>query len=113
MNEVEWVYNRLIDDTKRDNLLHYEDQVKVKIAKVIRYFRKEYYDVPMFAKYRKYEYMRDLFESDVWAIFNLDIEYGKFQQQLKQMKGFLFKLSQLEPRIQDYVEQISQVKSMQ
>lgn len=67
-----------MDDTIRENLMHYEEQVKNKIGKVIRSFRKEYYDVTMFAKYRKYEYMKELFESDVWAIFNLDIEYGKF-----------------------------------
>jgi len=35
-------------------------------------------DIPMIAKYRKYEYIGGLEESDVWAIFNLDLEYGKF-----------------------------------
>jgi hypothetical protein len=77
-HETEWIYHRLIDDTRRENLLHYEDQVKTKISKVIKYFRKDYMDIPMIAKYRKYEYMRDLIEQDVWAIFNLDLEYGKF-----------------------------------
>lgn len=67
----------------------------------------------MFAKYRKYEYMKDLFESDVWAIFNLDIEYGKFQQQLKQMKAFLVKISQIDARLGDHVERINQVRNMQ
>lgn len=79
-NEIYWIYNRLIDDTKRESLLQYEDFVKIKIGKVLKAFKRDKMDIPMFAKYRKYEYMKELFESDVWAIFNLDIEYGKFKQ---------------------------------
>lgn len=51
----------------------------------------------MIAKYRKYDYMKELVEDDVWLIFNLDLEYGKFQQQKKQMLNFLMKISQLDP----------------
>jgi hypothetical protein len=76
-------------------------------------FRIDHYDIPMITKYRKYEYQKDLDEKDVWTIFNLDIEYGKFQHQLNQMKAFLGKISQIEPRFQEYVLEISKVKKQQ
>lgn len=41
--------------------------------------KKDYFDVPYITEYRKIDYMKELDADDVWAIFNLDIEYGKFQ----------------------------------
>ena len=38
-------------------------------------FRNEHLDVPMITKYRRFEYMKELDEQDVWTIFNLDLEY--------------------------------------
>lgn len=39
--------------------------------------------------------MPDLQPSDVWRIFNLDIEYGKFISQKKQVEDFLKNVSAL------------------
>lgn len=64
--ETEFIFNRLVDITKREALLQYEDTVKKKIRKIITYLRKDYLDVPMIAKYRKYDYMKELNEQDVW-----------------------------------------------
>jgi len=35
-------------------------------------------DIPYIAKYRKYDWNKDFQEEDVWSVFNLDLEYGKF-----------------------------------
>jgi hypothetical protein len=60
--------------------MHNETQAKVKIEKIIKSFRMgpNYLDVPMIAKHRVQDYMNELTEQDVWAIFNYDLEYGKF-----------------------------------
>ena len=36
----------------------------------------------MIAKYRMQEYKSELTYEDIWTISRLDLEYGKFQQQL-------------------------------
>ncbi|CDW91618.1 transcription elongation factor spt6 [Stylonychia lemnae] len=112
-NEVDWILHRIVDDTKRDNLLHYEDQVKTKIAQIIKYFRCDYMDIPYISKYRKFEFAKYLNEQDIWTIYNLDLEYGKFQQQLGQMKATLIKLANIDPRLSDLVNSISKVKNLQ
>ncbi len=60
--------------------MHHENIVRTKISVVLRNFRKkpDALDIPMIVKYRKQDYMSELNESDIWAIFNLDLEYGKF-----------------------------------
>lgn len=70
-----------------------------KIKTVLNMIRKDYLDIPMIAKYRKYEYLYELNEDDIWQIFNLELEYGKFQQKKKQMLAFLEKVSQINPKI--------------
>lgn len=40
------------------------------------------------------------------------MEYGKFQQQLNQMKDFLFKVVQFDHSITAYISGISQVKGL-
>jgi len=69
-------------------------------------------DVPLIAKYRKYNYANELDEQDVWLVFNLDIDYGKFKHQLSQTKDFLRKIAQIEPRFQGYLHDISKVKKL-
>lgn len=53
--------------------------MKQKITNVLRHFRISNYDIPFITKYRKYDFQKELSEQDVWTIFNLDIEYSKFQ----------------------------------
>lgn len=45
---------------------------------MIKLIRDDNYDIPMITRYRKYTYATELTEKDVWSIFNLDIEFGKF-----------------------------------
>jgi transcriptional accessory protein Tex/SPT6 len=55
--------------------------------------RAEHLDIPMVTMYRKYEFQKELDESDVWTIFNLDIEYGKYMHEKQQIKKFLAQIS--------------------
>ena len=76
--ETEFIFNRLVELTNREELLQREDFVMKKIKTVLNMIRKDYLDIPMIAKYRKYEYQYELNEEDIWQIFNLELEYGKF-----------------------------------
>lgn len=38
----------------------------------------QHFDIPMIARYRQYEFKPELDENEIWDIFNLDIEFGKF-----------------------------------
>ena len=103
--EAEWVLDRLTtystitsaerpdqEAFKYSRLLRQKD-AKVRIFKVLSLIRKKCYDVPMVAKYRKYEYAEELDEDAIWIIFNLDQEFGKFQRHKKQIKDFLQKIT--------------------
>jgi hypothetical protein len=37
------------------------------------------FDIPYIIRYRLYELSPELESKDIWKIFNLDIEFGKFQ----------------------------------
>jgi transcriptional accessory protein Tex/SPT6 len=58
-------------------------KIKAKIALVLKLFRVEKCDIPYITRYRQNELIPELEPHDVWTIFNLDIEYGKFQVQKK------------------------------
>jgi hypothetical protein len=77
-HETEFIFNRMLDITNSETLLSNEDSAKKKISLVLRMMRVEYLDIPMIAKYRKYQYMKEINEEDIWIIYNLDLEYGKF-----------------------------------
>ena len=96
--EAEWVLDRLTsystmqssDRADQESTLKYsrllrQKDAKVRIFKVLSLIRKKLYDVPMVAKYRKYEYAEELDEEAIWIIFNLDQEFGKFQRHKKQI----------------------------
>lgn len=57
----------------------YEDAVKEKIARILNFMRREYLDVPMIERYRKFDYGPTLNEEHVWLVASLDQEYGKFR----------------------------------
>jgi len=50
----------------------------------------------MITMYRKYEFTKDLTEEDVWTVFNLDQEYGKFTSEKTQILNFLNTLRTLQ-----------------
>lgn len=66
----------------------------------------------MIEKYRKYDYKNELESEDIWQIFNLDLEYGKFQLQKRQMIGFLQKIAEIEPKNKIYIEDVNKVKDL-
>ena len=57
-------------------------------------FRSENCDIPYITRYRHSELIPELQPHDVWRIFNLDIEYGKFQVQKKQCEEFFTRLGE-------------------
>ena len=80
------------DESKRKDMIYDTTHVKKKIQKVLRMFRVEHLDIPMITKYRRFEYMKELDDHDVWTIFNLDLEYAKFKSQKNQILKFIKKI---------------------
>jgi len=50
---------------------------KLKIARVLEMYKRECFDIPYIALYRKTEYEQELNSKDVWRIFELDKEWVK------------------------------------
>lgn len=83
--ETDWVLDTLIDPEgpygqEYNSRFQTRQEVRVKIQKVLQLIHDQKLDVPMIVKYRKFEYASELDEKAVWAIFNLDQEFGKFQK---------------------------------
>lgn len=68
-------------------------------------------DVPMIVKYRKFEYASELDEKAVWAIFNLDQEYGKLMKHKAQIAEFLAKVVTLNRDLKIYEDQLLYAKT--
>lgn len=74
-------------------------------------------DVPYVTQHYQHLLMPDLTPSDVWRIFNLDIEYGKFISQKKQVEDFLKNVSALlsdqdstQQELENYIQQVYYAK---
>lgn len=114
--ESEWIFNIIIDSleqSKEQSFASKIQEVKKKICKVLKFFRCESLDIPFITKYRQNELIPELTANDVWKIFNLDIEYGKFQVQKKQCDEFFGKLAEFGNDIQmkHYQNQIFYTKN--
>jgi transcriptional accessory protein Tex/SPT6 len=59
--------------------------VKDSIKNVLLFMREQHYDVPFIARYRSYEYRRGLEEEDIWTIFQLEQEFGRYRAQYQQI----------------------------
>ena len=93
----EWVFDIMMDSLIQNNHQSFSSKIqekKKKICKVLKFFRCESHDIPYITKYRFNEVDPDLTEADIWRIFNLDIEYGKFLVQKKQCEDFFTKLAE-------------------
>ena len=80
--EAEWIFNIIIESLSIAGDQQFAQKIsdiKAKIAKVLTLFRCDNCDVPYITRYRQNELIPELEPNDVWRIFNLDIEYGKFQ----------------------------------
>ena len=89
--EAEWIFNNIIEslaDAGKHDYVQKFAETKLKICKVLKLFRCENCDVPYITRYRQNELIPELGAEDVWRIFNLDIEYGKFLIQKKQCDDF-------------------------
>ena len=51
------------------------------IKNVLLFMRDQHLDVPFIARYRSYEYRRGLQEADIWTIFQLEQEFGRYRAQ--------------------------------
>lgn len=81
---VDYIFDRMAKLTQTEQLmLNQERLIKDKIHTIIKLMRSSetYNDVPMVAKYCKYEYEAGniLHERHVYMVHKLDIEYGKFR----------------------------------
>mmetsp|Transcript_22818 Transcript_22818/g.22049 ORF Transcript_22818/g.22049 Transcript_22818/m.22049 type:complete len:137 (+) Transcript_22818:710-1120(+) len=86
--EASWVFERMVME-KRNEFQVNAEPTKKKIFNVLKMIHKEFFDIPMIVKYRKHEYGLELEGEDVWTIFNLDLEYGKFIHEKAQIENFI------------------------
>ena len=96
---------------KYGTLLRKKD-AKTKIFRVLQLLRQKLYDVPMIAHHRKHEYSDELDEESIWIIYAYDQEYGKFLRQKKQIQEFLSKISQINPQMRIYEEELRYSKNI-
>lgn len=116
--EAKWIFNIIIDslDSSKDvRIASKIQEIEKKIHRVLRMLRCEYHDIPFITKYRMNELIPELQPQDVYHIFELDIEYGKFQIQKKIYEEFFSKLSEFgtdDKIFEHYKNQIFYTKSM-
>jgi transcriptional accessory protein Tex/SPT6 len=72
-----------LHQNKNQSFIKYSQEVKIKIRKVLKFFRCQNFDVPYITKYKFNEIDPELTQADIWRVFNLDVEYGKFLVQKK------------------------------
>lgn len=119
-HEAEWIFNIIFDkleQSKEQSFVTKLEEVKNKIKQCLILFRREKCDVPYITKSRQNELLPELKAEHTWLIFELDIEYGKFQIQKKQCEDFFTKIHELADEkiqkwIQHYKNQIYYINSM-
>jgi hypothetical protein len=114
--EAEWIFNIIIESLSiagDQQFAQKISEIKAKIAKVLTLFRCDNCDIPYITRYRQNELIPELESNDVWKIFNLDVEYGKFQIQKKQCDDFFQKLSEFgnANQMDHYKNQIFYIKN--
>lgn len=115
--ETEWIFNSIIVELKYQNRDKF-DEIKTKIQRVLKMFKKDKMDIPYINRYCRAKLIPELEQKDVWRIFNLDIEYAKLLEQKQKVLDFFNGLdeftkesSELEA-FSNYKEQITQVQSL-
>ena len=104
--EVDYIFDNLSHSIENNQRVYQDDlNIKGRIKQILIFLRsKDYlYDVPMIAKYRKFDYQggQILQELHVQMIANLDVEFGKFRAQMQQIMDFLTKLLRILDSISD------------
>ena len=97
-DEATWIFDNHINSlsASRDMILVQKIQdIKAKIQQVLEYIRRMNYDIPYITRYKMHDLSPELEPRDVRFIFNIDIEYGKFQIQKTQCEQFFNKLEEL------------------
>lgn len=54
------------------------EKVIASVRGVIKYFRKDKFDIPFLATYRCYMFQQELQPSDYWEIYEMDVEWNNF-----------------------------------
>lgn len=84
--EAYWIFGNItesLEASKDTNQTQKIKDIQEKIQKTLNLFRCDLLDIPEIIKYRQALLSPEIEPADVWRIFNLDIEYGKFEVQKK------------------------------
>lgn len=65
----------------------------------------------MIIKYRKFMYAAELDENDIYPIFNLDIEFGKFKHKKEQIQKFLKLVEKFDDSVKVYESELTLLKN--
>jgi hypothetical protein len=85
--EAHWIFDIIIVELKYQQPDKFED-IRTKIYRVLKMFKKEKMDVPYINRYCRHSFIPELEAKDVWRIFNLDIDYGKLLEQKQKVLDF-------------------------
>ena len=100
--ESEWIIEKMKTFSSNvDNI----GNIKKKITLVLEYHKKDFFDVPFIALYRKMYYEPELSMKDIWKIFELDKEWMKlmdYKQNVKKQWSTVVKF--LEPKKVEFME---------
>ena len=100
--EAEWIFENLRTFSSNvDNI----GNIKKKITLVLEYYKKEFFDIPFIAIYRKMCYEPELTVKDIWKIFELDKEWTKlsdYKQNVKKQWSTIIKF--IEPKKVEFME---------
>lgn len=109
--EAEWIYSIIWEQNdQRDNggIQKTQDNYD-KIIKVLKMIRNDQFDVPFITKYKLADLLPELGPDHIWKIFNLDIEYGKFEIQKKQIEDFFNQIKNFSDQNHDIAQIINQI----
>jgi hypothetical protein len=109
--EARWIFDRFTNERGRTDFHQNRDVITKKIMKLLSLFRHEHLDIPMITMYRKYEFTKDLTEEDVWVVFTLDQEYGKFTYEKNQILNFLNMMRSYNKEVTEYISELSFVNT--
>eukprot|EP01088_Endostelium_zonatum_P009993 TRINITY_DN2331_c0_g3_i1.p1 TRINITY_DN2331_c0_g3~~TRINITY_DN2331_c0_g3_i1.p1 ORF type:complete len:1664 (-),score=495.17 TRINITY_DN2331_c0_g3_i1:82-5073(-) len=75
--EAEWIYSRVFANEAEDYRRRedYHTVVVTKIIAVLEFLRKDHFEVPYIARYKKDSYLPELSSEDLWQIHDMDWKY--------------------------------------
>ena len=112
--EAYWIFGNItesLEDSKESNQSQKQKikDIQEKIMKTLSFFKNDQLDVPEITKYHKSKLLPEITPSEVWRIFNLDIEYGNFEVQKKQISDFFLQIKSFSPDNQDILHIVDKI----